>query len=126
MADTMQFDLVTPERKLASLQAREIRIPGAEGDFTVMPGHTAVITTLRPGLLTVVGPEGSQDYAVIGGFAEVSPEGVSVLAERGMPIAELNAQILADLVGQAERAAGGTDAGVKLAADIAALGEFIQ
>jgi len=50
MADTMQFDLVSPERKLASVTAREVRIPGADGDLTAMPGHAALITTLRPGI----------------------------------------------------------------------------
>ena len=81
MADTMQFDLVSPERKLTSVQAREVRIPSAEGELTAMPGHAALITTLRPGILTVVGPEGTADYAVTGGFAELTPEGVTVLAD---------------------------------------------
>ena len=53
MADTMQFDLVTPERKLASGPVREVRIPGADGDMTAMPDHAPTITTLRPGVLTV-------------------------------------------------------------------------
>ena len=52
MADTMQFDLVTPERKLASVAAREVRIPGADGDLTAMPDHAPLITTLRPGIVT--------------------------------------------------------------------------
>ena len=51
MADTMQFDLVSPERMLASVQASAVRIPGVDGDLTAMPGHTPVITTLRPGLV---------------------------------------------------------------------------
>ncbi|MGL6181696.1 MAG: F0F1 ATP synthase subunit epsilon, partial [Aestuariivirga sp.] len=72
MADTMQFDLVTPERKLASLKVREVRIPGADGDLTAMPDHAPLITTLRPGVLSVVSAEGTQSYAVTGGFAEVS------------------------------------------------------
>ena len=128
MADTMQFDLVSPERKLASVQAREVRIPGA--DVTAMPGHAPLITTLRPGLLTVVGPEGTVDYAVTGGFAEVSPEGVTVLAERALPKSELSALIHAEMVEQARAAKAAApmdaaDAAAKLLADMEALGGHI-
>ncbi len=82
MADTMQFDLVSPERSLASLQAAQVLIPGAEGDMTVLPNHAPVLTTLRPGVVKVSAPEGELDYVVTGGFAEISSEGVSVLAEQ--------------------------------------------
>jgi len=82
MADTMQFDLVSPERSLASLQAAEVQIPGAEGDMTVLPNHAPVLTTLRPGVVKVSSPDGDLDYVVTGGFVEISPEGVSVLAEQ--------------------------------------------
>ena len=69
MADTMQFDLVSPERKVASGQAKAVRIPGADGDMTAMPDHAPVVTTLRPGILTVEMDGGDQEYAVTGGFA---------------------------------------------------------
>ncbi len=82
MADTMQFDLVSPERKLASGAVRAVQIPGTEGDLTAMPDHAPMITTLRPGLLTTEGPEGDSRYVVTGGFAEITPEGTTVLAER--------------------------------------------
>ncbi len=82
MADTMQFDLVSPERSLASLQAAEVQIPGAEGDMTILPSHAPVLTTLRPGVVKVSGPDGDADFVVTGGFVEISPEGVSVLAEQ--------------------------------------------
>ncbi|MFV0360618.1 F0F1 ATP synthase subunit epsilon [Tropicimonas sp.] len=82
MANTMQFDLVSPERRLASLTATQVRIPGAEGDMTVMPAHAPVITTLRPGLVKVTGEDGSESFfAVTGGFAEINAESASVLAE---------------------------------------------
>ena len=81
MADTMQFDLVSPERRLASLQVASVQIPGADGDMTAMPDHAPVITTLRPGVLSVDGPSGTTEYLVTGGFAEISSEGASVLAE---------------------------------------------
>jgi F-type H+-transporting ATPase subunit epsilon len=122
----MQFDLVTPERKLASLQVREVRIPGADGDLTAMPDHAPLITTLRPGVLTVVSAEGTQSYAVTGGFAEVSSAGASVLAERAMPAAEVSGAALDEMIADASRTAAGTsgeakDAADKLVADMQAL-----
>ena len=86
MADTMQFDLVSPERKLASGAVRAVQIPGAEGDMTAMPDHAPMITTLRPGLLTSDGPEGETRFIVTGGFAEITPEGTTVLAERAYAV----------------------------------------
>ncbi|MCY1126109.1 F0F1 ATP synthase subunit epsilon [Frigidibacter sp. RF13] len=126
MADMMQFDLVTPERKLASLQVREVRIPGADGDLTAMPDHAPMITTLRPGVLSVVSAEGTQSYAVTGGFAEVSSAGASVLAERAMPAAEVSAVALDEMIAEASSAASGAagdakDVADKLVADMQAL-----
>ena len=85
MADMMQFDLVSPERKLASAQVRAVQIPAAAGDMTAMADHAATITSLRPGVLVSEGPDGETRYVVTGGFAEISPQGTSVLAERAYP-----------------------------------------
>ena len=85
MANTLQFDLVSPERRLASLEVTEVQLPGADGDMTAMADHAPTITTLRPGLLQVNGPEGTSAYVVTGGFAEISPGGTTVLAERAYP-----------------------------------------
>lgn len=85
MANTLQFDLVSPERRLASLVVTEVQLPGADGDMTAMADHAPTITTLRPGLVQVNGPEGTASYAVTGGFAEISPSGTTVLAERAYP-----------------------------------------
>ncbi len=82
MADTMQFDLVSPERRLASGDATSVQIPGAEGRFTAMPDHAPLITTLRPGILRVEMTDGVREFAVTGGFAEITADGASVLAER--------------------------------------------
>ena len=83
MADTMQFNLVSPERLLASTQASAVQLPGTEGQMTAMPNHAPTITTLRPGVVTVTGADGStQRYAVTGGFAEITEGAISVLAER--------------------------------------------
>lgn len=105
MADTMQFDLVSPERSLASMQVAEVQIPGADGDLTAMPGHAPVITTLRPGVLKVSGPEGAQDFLVTGGFAEVNSEGTSILAEKATPVADAKVADLEPLIEAAQTAA---------------------
>ena len=78
----MQFDLVSPERAVASMQASAVQIPGADGDMTVMADHAPTITTLRPGVLRVETAGTTHEYVVTGGFAEISSQGVSVLAER--------------------------------------------
>lgn len=126
MADTMQFDLVSPERSLASFQAASVQIPGADGDMTAMPDHAPTITTLRPGILTVNGPEGESSYAVTGGFAEISAEGTSVLAEKAVPTSELTAADMDALVAAASDAVANAsaedkDAAAKNLADMEAL-----
>ena len=85
MADTMKFDLVSPEQRLLSGEATAVRIPGAEGDLTAMANHAPTITTLRPGILTVEMAGGDQEFAVTGGFAEITGEGTTVLAEAAYP-----------------------------------------
>jgi F-type H+-transporting ATPase subunit epsilon len=120
----LQFDLVSPERRLASLQATEVQIPGADGDMTAMEGHAPTITTLRPGILKVVAVAGTTSYVVTGGFAEITSAGVSVLAERAVPVAEVNAGLFDGLMADArESVAAGMDkdTGDKLLADMAAL-----
>lgn len=126
MAETMQFDLVSPERRLASVAAREVRIPGTDGDLTAMAGHAPMITTLRPGILSVVTADGTQSYAVTGGFAEVSHTATSVLAERAVPVAEVTGALMDQLVSEAQALAADApadrrDAAAKAVADLQAL-----
>jgi len=127
MADTFQFDLVSPERRLASLEAKAVRIPGAEGDMTAMPDHSPLITTLRPGVLTVETAGGEEAYIVTGGFAEITADSTTVLAESAMPKAEVTREYLDDLVTKAREAQGDevSDTGAKLIADLSALGDQI-
>ncbi|MCI2400617.1 F0F1 ATP synthase subunit epsilon [Aliiroseovarius subalbicans] len=101
MADTMQFDLVSPERSLASLQASAVQLPGAEGDMTAMPDHAPTITTLRPGVVRVQSSEGDAEFVVTGGFAEITATGTSVLAERAVPVAEFTQDMLNDFMSDA-------------------------
>jgi len=124
MASTVQFDLVSPERRLASFAATEVQIPGAMGDMTAMEGHAATITSLRPGVLRVIGSDGVKSYIVTGGFAEISATGVSVLAEQAVPLDELTPAALDALVADAcEAAAVNTDkdAADKAVADLLAM-----
>lgn len=102
MAETLSFDLVSPERRVASMEAAQVAIPGSDGDLAVGPGHEPTITTLRPGILRVETPAGVQEFAVTGGFAEVSPEGVTVLAERSMAASDLTQETYDAYVAEAE------------------------
>ena len=81
MAETMQVELVSPERKLASIDAEIVGLPGSDGDFAAQPGHTAVATSLRPGVVTIRSGSETIEYLIAGGFAEVTPDSVSILAE---------------------------------------------
>ena len=126
MADTMQFDLVSPERKLASGQATSVHIPGADGDMTAMPDHAPVVTTLRPGILSVEMDGGVQEYGVTGGFAQITAEGASVLADEALPRAEMTAELLAERIEAATAARDGAegaahDEAAKRVADLEAL-----
>ncbi|MDO5704559.1 MAG: ATP synthase F1 subunit epsilon [Paracoccus sp. (in: a-proteobacteria)] len=104
MADTMQFDLVSPERSLVSVPVREVRMPGTEGDLTIMPGHAACMVNLRPGMVTLVDAQGNAtEFAVTGGFAEVNNESVSLLAERGHARADLTQDIYNEMLRDAHR-----------------------
>ena len=130
MADTMQFDLVSPERRLASGAATSVLIPGTDGDLTAMPDHAPVITTLRPGILTVELESGTEEYAVTGGFAEVSGTGATVLAEVALVKAEMTAEILSEQLAAATKARDEAstetiDAATKRVADLEALGSAL-
>jgi len=136
MADTVQFDLVSPERLLASAQVTAVQIPGADGDMTAMPDHAPTITTLRPGLLVTEGPDGTSEYVVTGGFAEISARGISVLAERAIPKGEVTKADHDAMVKEAEEALekaktafenepGPVDDAAKLLADMVAVGDHI-
>lgn len=110
MTDKIAFDLVSPERLLVSDAAEMVTIPGTEGYMGVMIGHEPVITTLRPGMIAVkAGAGGDSRFYVTGGFAEVTAERVTVLAEEAMSMAELDAYDLARRIEEAEKALAGAD-----------------
>ena len=87
----LHFDLVSPERLLISADVDQVDVPGSEGDFGVLANHAPVMTTLRPGVLTIQAPgKPGEKFFVRGGFAEVTLQGLTVLAEEAMPLAELD------------------------------------
>jgi F-type H+-transporting ATPase subunit epsilon len=89
MADTTEFELVSPERLLISEPVEMVVVPGVEGDFGVLPGHAPFISTLRPGVITVYeNRQPKEAIFVAGGVAEVTPERCTVLAEEALRIAE--------------------------------------
>ena len=132
----VQFDLVSPERLLASVEASEVQIPGADGDMTAMEGHAPTITTLRPGVLRVVHSGGTDEYVVSGGFAEITAKGVSVLAEQALPRGEMTQEIFNAMIADAKAAMksaeevfknkpGPVDDAAKLISDMVAMGGHI-
>jgi F-type H+-transporting ATPase subunit epsilon len=103
MPDAFKFELVSPERLLVSGEVEQVLVPGAEGDMTVLAHHAPVLTTLKPGLLEIGYPGGeSQRYFIRGGFAEVNPAGLTVLAETAIDLVELDAAQLAQAIKNAE------------------------
>ena len=104
MADTMTFELVSPAKKLASSEAEAVTIPGMEGDLTAMANHAPFLTTLRPGFVTVRNGSAEERYFVTGGFAEISDNTVSVLAEQAVEESAVNQDFLDAQIAEAEKA----------------------
>jgi ATP synthase, F1 epsilon subunit (delta in mitochondria) len=91
MAEGLRIEIVSPERLVLSETVTAVTVPGTEGYFTVMDEHAPFMTTLRPGFITVTKDAGHADiYFVKGGFADVSPAGLTILAEESVPLAEFD------------------------------------
>ena len=104
MADMLNFELVSPERRLASTEAEAVTIPGMMGDLTAMANHAPFLTNMRPGFV-VVRNGGSEDgYFVTGGFAEISDNTVSVLAEEAIEKGSLTRALIDEKIAAAEKA----------------------
>jgi F-type H+-transporting ATPase subunit epsilon len=100
---TFPFELVSPTRLVFSGEAEQVDVPGAEGDFGVLPGHAPFISALRPGVLTIRNGADVKRYFVRGGFAEVNPEGLTVLAETAVPVEDVDREAIADAIKTAEK-----------------------
>jgi F-type H+-transporting ATPase subunit epsilon len=90
MAQAYKFDLVSPERLLLSEQVDAVVIPASDGEMTVMAMHAPAMTTLRPGVVTVIRQGNAERFVVFGGFADITPEACTLLAESAVRVAELD------------------------------------
>jgi F-type H+-transporting ATPase subunit epsilon len=92
---TFHFDLVSPEKLLFAGDVAQVDLPGSEGDMGVLAGHAPLVTALRPGILVVHRDGGDLRVVVNGGFAEVGPAGLTVLADMAVPVEEFDRAVLA-------------------------------
>jgi F-type H+-transporting ATPase subunit epsilon len=91
MAELIEFELVSPERLLVSRPVEMVVVPGSEGDFGALPGHAPLISEIRPGVIAIFeGGKVQERIFVAGGFAEVTPERCTVLAEKALPLSDLD------------------------------------
>lgn len=104
MAESFEFELVSPEKLLFSGEVEAVTAPGTDGDFTVMKDHAPFMTTLRPGWVKVKGGDSEEPLYVRSGFADVSPDGFTILADYAIPESELDAADLDKDIEAAEEA----------------------
>jgi F-type H+-transporting ATPase subunit epsilon len=118
------FELVSPEKLLFSGEVQQVDLPGAEGDFGVLAQHAPMVTTLRPGILTVHGVDGEQKIVVLGGFAEVSVDGLTVLADVAEAVENIDRSMIATHIGDLESRIAKTELGAELDKLITRLDHF--
>jgi F-type H+-transporting ATPase subunit epsilon len=105
MADMVEFELVSPSRLLISEPVEMVVVPGAEGDIGVLPNHSPLICTVRPGVIKMYeGGKVSQEIFVAGGFCEVSPERCTVLSEEAVMVVDIDATEARNRLTDAEKA----------------------
>ena len=104
MSEKFIFEFVSPENLILSKEVQEVIVPGSEGAFTVLYGHAPVISSLKPGILTIIEDENvdSVDYFVLGGFADVSSKGLTILAENAILRDELSTEFLDTMIKNSE------------------------
>jgi F-type H+-transporting ATPase subunit epsilon len=98
----LHFDFVSPERVLFSGDVDQVDLPGAEGDIGILAGHAPVVTALRPGILTIFRGGAREPIVMSGGFAEVGPGGLTVLADTAAPLDGYDTAMLATEIKDAE------------------------
>ena len=121
---TFHFELVSPEKLLFSGDVEQVDVPGAEGDFGVLAGHAPMVTTLRPGILTVHAAGGDQKIVVLGGFAEVSESGLTILADLAEKAADIDRGMITTKIGELEQTIAKTEPGSALDKLITRLDHF--
>ncbi|MEZ5896538.1 MAG: F0F1 ATP synthase subunit epsilon [Parvularculaceae bacterium] len=103
MADKLHFNLVSPEKELVSDDVDMVEAPGVDGVIGVLPNHAPYMTVLSTGVVKVRNGGDERRIFVRGGFAEVTPVGLTILAEEAIPVAELNAEMIAQRIRWAEQ-----------------------
>jgi F-type H+-transporting ATPase subunit epsilon len=98
----LHFEFVSPERVLFSGDVDQVDLPGSEGDMGILPQHAPLVTTLRPGIVTMFNQGRREEIVVVGGFAEVSPAGLTILADRAEPREAFDMTMLATAIRDAE------------------------
>ena len=98
----LHFEFVSPERVLFSGDVDQVDLPGAEGDMGILAGHAPLVTALRPGIVTIYNGGAREPVVVVGGFAEVSPAGLTILADKAMPRDNYDTTLLAAEIKDAE------------------------
>jgi F-type H+-transporting ATPase subunit epsilon len=98
----LHFEFVSPERVLFSGDVDQVDLPGVEGDMGILAEHAPLVTTLRPGILTIFNGSARESVVVIGGIAEVSPAGLTVLADQATPREDFDTAVLAAEIKDAE------------------------
>ena len=91
MADKLHFALVSPEREVFNGEVDHVVVPGSEGEFGVLPNHAPVMSMIKPGAVKVINEGAERRIFVNGGFADVTPEGLTVLAEEALDLASVDA-----------------------------------
>ena len=103
MAEAFKFELVSPARLVLSEDVAQVMVPGADGDFTMLKGHSPFMTTVRPGVVESTSPAGKVTRIFVrGGFADASPNGLTILAEQAIPVEDLKADVIAKEIKDAE------------------------
>jgi F-type H+-transporting ATPase subunit epsilon len=102
MSDKMHFSLVSPEKELFSGEVDSVTVPGSEGDFGVYVAHMPVMTTIRPGAISVMNGKDERRIYILGGFADVTPSGLTILAEEAVELGDLDPAKLAQDLTNAE------------------------
>ncbi len=121
---TLHFELVSPEKLLFSGEVEQVDVPGAEGDFGVLANHAPMVATLRPGILTVHGADGERKIVVLGGFAEVSAQGLIVLADLAESVEAIDRTVISTRISELESRIEKTEAGSALDKLITRLDHF--
>lgn len=99
---TFHFDLVSPEKIAFSGEVEQVDIPGVEGDLGVMAGHAPLVASVRPGIMTVTVGGKHEKIIVLGGLAEISDKGLTVLADTATSIQDLDREAFADKISEME------------------------